>query len=537
MSFSTRLFILVCVFIAVSSCSKKKDDKLQSFQAFSANMRIEPTADCQTDNCLSLKQEFKYVVDVGQKIYCYRNEKQVQYQINFDAKAAELEAQITDQTTETQYFMILMKWAAVFRDGHVNPMMRADTSQLDFYSTQVRFEMLAPGTDHERLIVAQVGSDIKSLRVGTVVDKIQGRDWRTYVDKADQLAMGSTAAMRHRQVANLIMRVLLAEEGPKPILIEGTYNDQPVSETVARQLSLYDGAVDNSPDSTGLELIKASILPNNIGYLRIDGFSGSKMQDLLNQAMDRLKNTDGLLIDVRKNGGGDQSGNVILSRLASKTIIRYSHRSIHSDYLLALRPEIEFTFDYVSGLFTELSPRRVRAVDSETRYSKPVAVLTSPNCFSACDTFVSALSQNKLAVVLGERTGGGTGSPQVIELPISGHSFRYSVFQGFTAVTNELLEGQGTLPDVTLEPTLQERMEGKDRQLEKAVNWLGTYIQSNTPNAAPVLPPFVGPGLAQAGQNNSAIQLPAQFLESAPRADLSRPYEAELDREIKSSGE
>ena len=522
MSVTSRIFIVLCAFAFVSSCSKKKDDKIQSFQAFSANMRVEPTENCQSEDCLLLKQEFKYLVDVGEKIYCYREEKKAQFQIDFNAKAAELEAQITDKTTDTEYFIILMKWASTFRDGHVNPMMRSDLSKLEFYNPQVRFEMLSPGTDHERLIVSQAGEDIKNLRVGTVVEKIQGVDWRSYLVKTDQMTMGSTEAMRRRQVGNLILRELLSQEGPKPISIEGTFNDQPVFEVVARQLSLYDGASDNSPDSTGLELLKSAILPNNIGYLRIDGFSGSKMPELLTQAMDRLKNTNGLIIDVRKNGGGDQSGNVVLSRLASTDIVRYSHRSIHSDYLLALRPEIEFQFDYLSGQFTEVERRRVRAVPSEARYTGPVAVLTSPNCFSACDTFVSALKQNKMAVVLGEPTGGGTGSPQVFELPVSGHSFRYSVFQGFTAVTNELLEGQGSLPDVVIEPTVQERTERKDRQLEKAVNWFNSYVEQAAQNSAVA---------------DSAFQLPSQFLDASSRADLSRPIEVELDREIKRSGE
>ena len=111
------------------------------------------------------------------------------------------------------------------------------------------------------------------------------------------------------------------------------------------------------------------------------------------------------------------------------------------------------------------------------------------------------------------------------------------MFQGFTAVSNELLEGQGTLPDFVIEPTLQERIEKKDRQLEKAVNWLSTSLQAVTPDVAPVTPPIVGPNLPLAPKVDSVVQLPAQFLEASSRVDLSRPYEIELDHEIKRSGE
>ncbi|MGZ3692419.1 MAG: S41 family peptidase, partial [Pseudobdellovibrio sp.] len=362
---------------------------------------------------------------------------------------------------------------------------------------------------------------------GTVVNKIQGKDWKDYLPAAEAFTMGSTDYMRKRQMANLIFRVLLEQEGPKPILIEGTYNNVPVQETVSRKLSLYDAAQAPAAASTGLELLKTAILENNIGYLRIDGFSGSKMPDLLTQAMTRLQGTNALLIDVRFNGGGDQSGNTILSFLADHNIIRYKHRSVYSDYLLAMRPEIAFDYDYVSGKFTELADRNVKS--NGVTYRKPVAVLISPNCFSACDTFVSAIQQNKLATVLGEHTGGGTGSPQVFDLPVSGHSFRYSVDQGFTAVDGGYIEGHGTAPDVVIEPTVAERMEKKDRQLEKALNWLFTKTQETAPaTPAPANPTTPSPVIG--------MQVPDSLLTLEP-AKISAPIEVEMDKQVKAATE
>ena len=349
MKSQVKVFLLAACSLFLFSCSKddagKKNDKLSSFSQFSANLAIAPTDKC-TGDCVDRKKEFQYLAYVAEKIYCYWDEKQALYQIDFKAKATEFQDKITNDMSETQYYLLLMKWASLFKDGHVNPMLRADAGELEFYSPNIRLEMIAPGTDHETLIVSQIGDDVAKLKVGTVVEKIQGKAWRDYLPDAEAFSMGSTDFMRKRQMANLIFRVLLEQEGPKPILIEGSYNNNPVQETVSRKLSLYDAAAaPATPPSTGLELLKTAILENNIGYLRIDGFSGSKMPDLLTQAMTRLQGTSALLIDVRFNGGGDQSGNTVLSFLADHNIIRYKHRSVYSDYLLAMRPEIAFDYD------------------------------------------------------------------------------------------------------------------------------------------------------------------------------------------------
>ena len=269
----------------------------------------------------------------------------------------------------SEYFMILNKWAATFRDGHVNAILRSDLTDIEMYETNVRFELLAPGTDHETLIVSKAGPSYLNLKVGTVVSKIQGKNWTEYASDAEKFTSGSTLQMRRRQMANYIFRVLLASEGAKSVKIEGQYNGKPVSEIISRNLSLYDGAkAPVVPEETGINYIKSAILENNIGYLRLDAFGGTQMKNLLTQVMDRLADTSGLIIDLRKNGGGDLSGDVILSRLITAPIDRFHQRSIFSDYLKALRPSIVFDYHYKEGNFSEINSRKVKPYDVNNKY-------------------------------------------------------------------------------------------------------------------------------------------------------------------------
>lgn len=513
-SVQIRYLLLLPVFLI--ACAKSQNDQsLDSFEKFASGVALVQTETCGR-YCTLLKKEFRYVAYTAEKIYCYWNEKQGEYKVDFKQKAEEFENQITDKITETEYFMLLIKWAGVFRDGHVNAMMRSDFTELELYPTDIRLEILAPGTDHEKLVVSRVGASVTNLKIGTIVTKIQGKDWTEYSDAAEKLSSGSTLQMRRRQVGNNIFRVLLESEGPKAVKIEGIYNGKPVSEVASRNLNLDDGTPEPvEPPDTGINYIKSAILENNIGYLRLDAFMGSQMSKLLEQTMDRLSNTSGLIIDVRKNGGGDLSGNTILARLIGAPVVRYHQRAVFSDMLTALRPSNLVDYEYKEGPFTEIKPRKIVPADPDKQYKKPVVVLTSAFCFSACDTFVSAIKENKLGVVVGEATGGGTGNPQTIELPVSGHSFRYSVAQGFTAIGRQLIEGAGTQPDVLIEPTVEERLQGKDLQLAKTLQYFSNSIENNP-------------------SKNSTVVLPENLLTVKPD-QIKVPYEVERDREVRRS--
>jgi C-terminal processing protease CtpA/Prc len=512
--------------LSLLNCAPQFQEKYKSYSEFSSDLIMQATPTCG-DDCTELKKEFKYAVYVSEQIYCYKDDKEAEYKMTFKARAQEIEDQITDNTSDTQYFLLLTKWASSFHDGHVNAMLRDDRSKLEFYNASVRFEMLAPGSDHEQLIISQVGSSVSNLKVGTVVTKIQDKDWKTYTADFEKFASGSTARMRHSNPNN-IMRVLLEQNGPVPVKIEGTFAGKPVSETINRNISLYDGASDPpEPEETGKNLITATILPGNIGYLRIDGFSGSQMRALLGQAMDRLANTDGLIIDVRKNGGGDLSGDAILARLSDKKLVRFQQKVISSDYLTAARPSNLFDYTFNGGRFSDMIDRTVRSAGPDKQYKKRVVVATSSYCFSACDTFVSALKENKLATVVGEGTGGGSGNPLVFELPVSGHSMRYSVARGYTAINHSLIEGTGTLPDVVIEPTVEERAINQDLQLKKILNYIISVNTAETPGEKAAM--------SQPANIAMTFNLPSEFLNVTPPLLTGKPFEIEDDERIRKS--
>jgi C-terminal processing protease CtpA/Prc len=504
--FFTLGFLLLGGFVSgcvrgLQSRSPLATSKVMNFTEFQVadvgQASAAPAAPGCGDQCQNRRQEFRYVVYVGKEIYSYWDYAAVNNQTDFVQLAATLENEITDSTSSTDYYLILRNWASSLQDGHVNVMTNSandSAAALEVYSAPIRVQVLAPATDHEKVIVSAVDAGVQGIKVGDEITAVNGVAVHDALTVASQtLSSGSTERMRRWAAGSRIVDALGAENGSQPFVV--TVN--PLAGGSPTQVTLYRnamilaapvaGASPSAPD-TGASLFSVRILPNSIGYFRLDGFTGSQDEALIEEAMDRLADTKGLILDLRKNGGGDLSGNRIIERLISAATSRYKTSVRLSDYLMSQEPSVFNLTPDPSGLFSVYTDVMVQP-NKKSHYAGPVVALISPNCFSACDTFSAGLKGNKLATFVGESTGGGTGTPLVFDLPYSGLQFRYSVSRGQT-VLGVGIEGIGTAPDFYVEPTVQDIAHGTDGQLQTAVavvmNLINTGVASTAAPAVPV---------------------------------------------------
>ncbi len=178
----------------------------------------------------------------------------------------------------------------------------------------------------------------------------------------------------------------------------------------------------------GVERIER--LPFNIGYLALQGFAPAKASaDTIGAAMTVLTNTDTLIIDLRKNGGGDPA---TVAMLASYFLDERTHlNDIY--YRSGDHTEQMWSSDFVTG----------------ARYGqkKELYILTSAHTFSAAEDFTYAMKNIKRATIIGETTGGGAHPGDVARL-----SDHFAVFvpngRSISPVTKTDWEGTGVTPDV-----------------------------------------------------------------------------------------
>ena len=107
-------------------------------------------------------------------------------------------------------------------------------------------------------------------------------------------------------------------------------------------------------------------------------------------------------------------------------------------------------------------------------YDGPVVVMIDVLNGSASERFSGCIQSIGRAVVIGERSSGSVGPSDVKKLP-NGASFMYLIAQSLTP-DGTVLEGHGVIPDIVVSLDRQALLQGRDTQLERAVE----YIKSKT---------------------------------------------------------
>ena len=108
----------------------------------------------------------------------------------------------------------------------------------------------------------------------------------------------------------------------------------------------------------------------------------------------------------------------------------------------------------------------------------PAAILIGRFTFSAAEDFlVNLYEQPGRPVLIGEETGGSTGSPLVVNgLPGGGYA-RICTRRICYPVSYKRFVNQGVKPDVEVSQTIEDYLQGKDVVLEKAIDELNKHKQ------------------------------------------------------------
>ncbi len=196
----------------------------------------------------------------------------------------------------------------------------------------------------------------------------------------------------------------------------------------------------------------------NIGYIKISTFTGSLATSnylAIDDILDLLWDTDGIIIDVRSNGGGNSNNaDIIVSRFNDEGRLSFRARRRLPDSRTSFTGWWEKITDVYEG----------------DRYLKPVAVLSNRRSFSSTEWFISGMRTIPHATIIGDTTGGGSGNPILSALP-NGWGMRVSNTQ------KELPEGRdyqytGIYPDIPVWISTVDAVNGIDTILERAIQEL-----------------------------------------------------------------
>lgn len=189
------------------------------------------------------------------------------------------------------------------------------------------------------------------------------------------------------------------------------------------------------------------LLGSNVGYFRFSGFFDPvRLMPAFRKAVREYQSADGLIIDIRGNGGGMVGMTMGMASPLTSTPAPLGVMKM-KDQELKL------------ALYRNAKP-----------YAKKIAILVDEASASASEIYAGGLQDLKIAKVFGRRTA-GLSLPSTVEKLPNGDGFQYA-FANYTSASGKVLEGNGVVPDEVVKLTSSLLTEQIDPTLKKAVEWI-----------------------------------------------------------------
>lgn len=202
----------------------------------------------------------------------------------------------------------------------------------------------------------------------------------------------------------------------------------------------------------------ATATKNRLGYLHIQGMNMTSFYRFERELYSVANGKDGIIIDVRENGGGSTTDHlltILTQPVHAITVPRGGGRGYPHD-------------------------RKIYA-----SWSKPVVVLCNQNSFSNAEIFSHAIKQLNRGKVVGVPTAGGvisTGGTGIMDM-----GFLRKPFRGWYLLNGEDMELNGAVPHHIIWPYPGDLPKGKDDQLSKAIAVLKADVQAAKAKPEPKL--------------------------------------------------
>jgi C-terminal processing protease CtpA/Prc len=239
---------------------------------------------------------------------------------------------------------------------------------------------------------------------------------------------------------------------------------------------------------------------HNMGVLSIPrswrGEGEPKLVAIMDSVLEQMQKNhiQNLVVDIRGNpGGNDNTPAFVMGHLTKDTIKYYKsiyYRQLSFDAFKKVistdpnEPKFDFTAD--AKRFKRDKEGRYWLTDAEwqgalyhyppqrnTPFTGRVFLLATGENISAGSSFAALFKGSGRATIIGEETGsdynfviGGTALP--IILPNSGIMVRIPTL-GTRYGFKEQVKGRGTIPDITIIPTIADIIEGRDKAMETVI--------------------------------------------------------------------
>jgi len=371
--------------------------------------------------------------------------------LQWDKLYLEYLSKVMATQTTAQFYRVLMQVAPLLKDGHTN-IYPPEQLYKDFYQRPpMRTHLI-----EDKVIVSAISSPtIRSqISVGDEIVAIDDMPVKEYAMKNIAPYVSSSTA----QDFNLrtFSYQLLSGSEKQALQFKIRSADGNEKEIQVARSGYTDIEASNNKDF--------KMLDGDIAYISVDHFENKNSVKAFMDAFPQIKKAKGLIIDVRKNGGGSSSyGLQILSYLTTQGIPS-SNSYIRADNGYTLTSGSDITWKILDG------KNSTSTNTNKDIYTGPVIVLMGAATFSAAEDFVLSYQLLKRGLTIGEATGGSTGQPLGFDLP-GGGSARICVKRDTYPDGSDFV-GKGLQVDIEVKPSISDIHKGIDPVLNRALQEL-----------------------------------------------------------------
>ena len=306
------------------------------------------------------------------------------------------------------------------------------------------------------VVAVEAGSKAagKGVKPGAEIVEVDGSAVEEKMERLRPCLPGRSSERASRREA---CHYLLAGEKGSAVTVKLRSSDGRTSETLALKRSFGLGRRADlacSFELTRQQFVHFGRHPSGLGYIRIESFNGrGEVADEFDRALEALRTTPGLILDIRDNPGGFGQPRIVGRLLQQRALVAISYCKNGPGHKDLQRVE------------EHLEP------GGPWQYTEPAALLVNDVTGSAADLFACWLRSAGRVVTIGSTTHGNLSGVAAFAVLPCGLVARIS--NGYICDAKDRpVEGHGNEPDLSVSPTVAEVLNGKDPVLDKAVSLL-----------------------------------------------------------------
>ncbi|WP_372754186.1 S41 family peptidase [Labilibaculum sp.] len=395
-----------------------------------------------------------------------------QLTFDLDSLYKELIPEVLASKNDYEYYRILRKFTASLKDGHTQV---SDRGQFYAFTDYIPITLQ---DFNEKIYITHVRKNVSldSTWLGAELIEIEAIPTVDYLEK-NVFPYISASTEQHLWMQS----VYKIQSGFKNKLFKGTIRK--VDGTIEKIELKRNGEATRTPNDEywgvprnfSRSIVDLDWTDNNIAVISFNRFTPQdKAIKEFDEIARKIGKAKGVVIDLRKNGGGSTGVAWHLQKYLTKgnSFLNYAWETRINDGVRKANGnwKDEYKDYYLNQALRFEKPKVINVSDTLKRIKCPTTILVGRYTFSAAEDFlVNIFEVPGRPKIIGEETGGSTGSPLVVRgLPGGGYA-RICTRRICYPISKKRFVNSGVKPDIEVKQTIDDYLNGRDVVLERAI--------------------------------------------------------------------